>query len=139
VKSSSILDCRRLSLPLLGDRLGHITTVTSLNEVPFEVKRIFYLYDIPAGEARGAHAHFNCHQLLVAVSGSFDILLDDGHKTEIVTLNRPSFGLHIVPGIWAAEYNFSSGAICLVITSDLFNEHDYIRNYDEFKEYKSIK
>jgi hypothetical protein len=138
VKNSTILDCMRLSLPLFGDRNGHITSITSLIEVPFEVKRLFYLYDLPAGESRGAHAHYDCHQLLVAVSGSFDILIDDGYRKDVVTLNRPNSGLLIVPGIWAAEYNFSSGAICLVITSDLFNEHDYIRNYDEFKEYKYI-
>ena len=139
VKHSTLFDCNRLFFPLFGDRLGHITSVSGLNEVPFEVKRIFYLYDIPAGESRGAHAHYSCHQLLVAVSGSFDILIDDWQKKEIVNLNRPNFGFHIVPGIWASEFNFSSGAICLVLTSELYNEDDYIRNYDEFQKFKSLK
>jgi len=139
MKNSIISNCKRLSLPLFGDRLGHITSISSLEEVPFEIQRIFYLYDIPAGESRGAHAHLTCHQILIAVSGSFDVLLDDGIGTEVVQLNRPSLGLHIVPGIWASEFNFSSGAICLVITSAIYDANDYIRDYGQFKMHKTVK
>jgi len=139
MKNSIISNCKRLSLPLFGDRHGHITSISSLEEVPFEIQRIFYLYDIPAGESRGAHAHLTCHQILIAVSGSFDVLLDDGIGTEVVQLNRPSIGLHIVPGIWASEFNFSSGAICLVITSAIYDANDYIRDYGQFKMHKTVK
>jgi oxalate decarboxylase/phosphoglucose isomerase-like protein (cupin superfamily) len=106
--------------------------VHNTREVPFDVKRIFYLYDIPGGESRGAHAHKECHQFLVAASGSFEVLLDDGKTQRIVQLNRPYQGLHIPPMIWASEINFSSGAICLVLASEKYNEKDYIREYDTY-------
>ena len=97
---------------------------------------MFYLYDIPGGEDRGAHAHIECHQFLIAASGSFEVLLDDGKSKKIVTLNQPYIGLHIPPGIWASEINFSSGSICLVLASHKYDEADYIREYDEFLNYK---
>jgi uncharacterized RmlC-like cupin family protein len=100
--------------------------------LPFLPKRVFYLYDIPAGEARGAHAHKECHQFIIAASGSFEISIDDGKNKKNVALNRPFYGLHIPPGIWAHELNFSSGSICLVLASLRFDEKDYIRNYDDF-------
>jgi hypothetical protein len=104
--------------------------------VPFKIKRIFYIYDIPGGEDRGAHAHNECHQLLIAASGSFEVEMNDGTNKRTITLNRPYFGLHIPPGIWAAEKSFSSGAICLVFASHTFNEEDYIRDYSKFLELK---
>jgi uncharacterized RmlC-like cupin family protein len=131
----TVYKCDFLYLPQIGDRNGHITAINNNIELPFAVKRIFYLYDIPGGESRGAHAHKECHQFLVAVSGSFEVLLDDG-KTEIkALLNRPDLGLHIPPGIWASEINFSSGSICLVLASHEYNEEDYIRVYGEYLTY----
>lgn len=132
VRNKSILDCYLIYLPKLGDRNGHITPVTNSKEVPFDVKRVFYLYDIPGGESRGAHAHYECHQFLVAVSGAFEVLVDDGNSKRQILLNRPDCGLYVPPGIWASEVNFSSGSVCLVLASHVFNEKDYIRDYNEF-------
>lgn len=129
---SSILNCKIINLPRFGDRNGNITSINNFVEIPFEVNRVFYLYDIPGGESRGAHAHIKCHQFLIAVSGSFEILLDDGNYKKTISLNRPHEGLHIPPGIWASENNFSSGSICLVLASHKYNESDYIRKYDSF-------
>lgn len=126
----SVHHCNLYHLPRIGDRNGHITALNNLRETPFEVKRVFYLYDIPGGESRGAHAHKKCHQFLIAASGAFEVLLDDGAVKKQVSLNRPYFGLHIPPGIWSSEINFSSGAICLVLASHLYNEDDYIRDYE---------
>lgn len=130
-----IFDCALIHLPQIGDRNGHITAVNNNSEIPFAVKRVFYLYDIPGGDSRGAHAHKTCHQFVVATSGAFEILLDDGKVKRQVMLNRPSHGLHIPPGIWASEINFSSGAICLVLASHNFDETDYIRDYQEYLNY----
>mgnify|MGYP001234459076 CR=1 FL=1 len=132
----SVSDCKLINLSKLKDRHGNITPVENNKEIPFEIKRVFYLYDIPGGESRGAHAHINCHQFLISASGSFDVKLDDGKKQRIVKLNQPYFGLHIPPGIWASEENFSSGAICLVLASHFYDENDYLRNYDDFLKFK---
>jgi hypothetical protein len=131
-KPITVFDCNLLQLPKIENRAGNITPIHNNIEIPFEVKRVFYLYDIPGGESRGAHAHKECHQFLVAASGSFEILLDDGKSKRTVFLNRPYMGLHIPPGIWASELNFSSGSICLVLASHTYNENDYIRNYQDF-------
>ena len=128
----SLVDCRLIKLPQLGDRLGSITSINNEIEIPFKIKRVFFLYDIPGGASRGAHSHIECHQFLIATSGSFEVLLDDGYSQRIVHLNKPNVGLHIPPGIWASEINFSSGAICLVLASHEYNELDYIRNYKDF-------
>lgn len=130
----NVFDCSLLTLPQIGDRSGHITVVHNNSEVPFEIQRAFYLYDIPGGESRGAHAHKQCHQFLVAVSGAFEVLLDDGKIQRQVMLNRPNLGLHIPPMIWASEINFSSGSICLVLASQEYDETDYIREYSVYKE-----
>ncbi len=132
----SVFECNLLHINQLGDRSGHITAINNNVEVPFETKRIFYLYDIPGGESRGAHAHKECHQFLVAASGSFEVLLDDGITKRQVLLNRPDIGLHIPPGIWASEINFSSGSICLVLASHEYSESDYLRNYDDFLNFR---
>lgn len=129
---SSVYECNILHLNRIGDRNGHITAINNKQEIPFDVKRIFYLYDIPGGESRGAHAHKECHQFLVAASGSFEVLLDDGVTKRQVLLNRPDLGLHIPPGIWASEINFSSGSICLVLASHEYSEIDYVRDYEIF-------
>jgi hypothetical protein len=133
MKNKSVYDCSIIELPRIENRDGNISVVENLKNLPFEVKRIFYIYDIPGGEDRGAHAHRECHQFLVAVSGSFEIEMNDGINKRTISLNRPYYGLHIPPGIWAAEKGFSSGAICLVLASHKFDEKDYIRKYDEFK------
>ena len=131
----SVYDCSVIELPRIENAKGNITPVHSGINLPFEIARIFYLYDIPGGEARGAHAHRECHQFLVAASGIFEVVLDDGYNKRTVTLNRPYFGLHIPPGIWAAEQGFSSGSICLVLTSHIYDEADYIRDYASFINY----
>jgi hypothetical protein len=131
-KVTTVFDCSIIQLPQIKNRAGNITPVHGEKEIPFHIKRIFYLYDVPGGESRGAHAHRKCHQFIVAASGSFEVLLDDGKTRRIVQLNRPYMGLHIPPMMWASEINFSSGSICLVIASELYNETDYIRSYDKF-------
>lgn len=128
----TVFDCSIIELSRIQNRSGNITAIENNIEIPFDAKRIFYLYDIPGGESRGAHAHKECHQFLVAASGSFEVQLDDGKVKKTVMLNQPYRGLHIPPGIWASEVNFSSGAICLVIASHKYNESDYIREYSEF-------
>lgn len=118
----------------IHNRAGNITIIEGNKDVPFNIKRIYYLYDIPGGEERGGHAHKELFQLIVAASGAFDVVLDDGQNKKIVTLNRPDFGLIVVPGIWRELINFSSGAICLVLSSEIFSEADYIRVYDVFNQ-----
>jgi hypothetical protein len=130
--NTKVFECNLLYLNKIGDRNGYITSINNNIELPFNIKRIFYLYDIPGGEGRGAHAHKECHQFLIAASGSFEVLLDDGKTKRQVLLNRPDMGLHIPPCIWASEINFSSGSICLVLASHEYNEEDYIRNYNEY-------
>jgi hypothetical protein len=136
MKKISVYDCSVIELPKINDRSGNITPVTNHENIPFGIKRVFYIYDIPGGEDRGAHAHKVCHQFLIAASGSFEIEMDDGINKRTVTLNRPYYGLHIPPGIWAAEKGFSSGAICLVLTSHGYDAEDYIRIYNKYKKYQ---
>jgi hypothetical protein len=129
----TVFDCSLIVLPRIKNRAGNITPVHNSVEIPFDIKRVFYLYDIPGGESRGAHAHIDCHQFLIAASGAFEVLLDDGKTQRLVQLNRPYQGLHIPPMIWASEINFSSGSICLVLASHTYNEKDYIRDYETYK------
>ncbi|MNT21319.1 TDP-4-oxo-6-deoxy-alpha-D-glucose-3,4-oxoisomerase [compost metagenome] len=131
----SVYNCDLIQLRKIKNRSGNITAVENGDDIPFDVKRVFYLYDIPGGESRGAHAHKECHQFLIAASGSYEVLLDDGKVKRQVLLNRPDIGLHIPPGIWASEVNFSSGSVCLVLASHTYNEADYIRDYDVFLNY----
>jgi hypothetical protein len=130
----TVFDCTLIHLPQVGDRNGHITAINNEVEVPFNIKRVFYLYDIPGGESRGAHAHKQCHQFLIAASGAFEVLLDDGRTKRQVLINRPNIGLHIPAGIWASEINFSAGSICLVLASHEYEESDYIRSYEEYSQ-----
>ena len=132
----SVFDCSVVDLGKVSFDAGNITIVENNANFPFKVKRVFYLYDISAGESRGAHSHYECHQFLIAASGSFEVSLDDGKFKRQVFLNSPDIGLHILPGIWASEVNFSSGAICLVLASHEYDESDYIRDYNEFLEYR---
>lgn len=136
MKKSSVYECTVLPLNKIHNRAGNITIVEGDKNVPFQVKRIYYLYDIPSGEVRGGHAHKALYQLIVATSGSFDVQLDDGLNKRIVRLNRPDYGLLIIPGIWRELFEFSSGSVCLVLASTKYDEADYIRDYSEFKKYK---
>lgn len=138
-KKPTIYDCSIIEFNKIKNRAGNISPIEGLVNIPFEIQRLFYLYDIPGGEDRGAHAHKECHQILIAASGSFEIELNDGINKRTIDLNRPYFGLHIPPGIWAAEKCFSSGAICLVLASDVYSEEDYIRDFNEFLEFAKIK
>lgn len=127
-----VSDCKIIDLPKIVDPRGNLTFLEGGRHVPFDIKRVFYLYDIPTGESRGAHAHKELHQFLICLSGSFDVALDDGTNKKTVHLNRPWQGLHIPPMIWAAELNFDAGSVCLVLASMAFNESDYYRDYDQF-------
>ena len=128
----SVHDCELMELPRIYDPGGNITPLHGGEDLPFEIRRVFYLYDIPGGESRGAHAHKVCLLLIVAAAGAFDVFLDDGREQRVVTLNRPYYGLHVLPGIWASQREFSSSSICLVLASELYDENDYIRDYDDF-------
>lgn len=136
MQKSSVYDCVILPLNKIHNRAGNITIVEGQKNIPFAIKRIYYLYDIPGGEVRGGHAHHELRQLIVAASGSFNVLLDDGQNKKIVTLNRPDYALMIVPGIWRELMEFSSGSVCLVLASHKYDEADYIREYDLFIESK---
>lgn len=137
MKKSSIYDCTVLPLRKTHNSVGSITIVEGETNLPFGVKRIYYLYDIPGGESRGGHAHKQLRQLLIAASGAFNVLLDDGVNKKTFTLNQPDYGLFIVPGIWRELKEFSSGAICLVIASHTYDESDYIRDYNQFINFKN--
>ena len=128
----SVFDCSLCELNRVHDTEGNLTYIYENVHVPFPINRVFYSYDIPGGEDRGAHAHKECHQFIIAASGSFEVVLDDGTNKRTVTLNRPFWGLHVPPGIWASEQGFSSGSICLVLASHGYSEEDYIRNYDDY-------
>jgi hypothetical protein len=135
---SSVFDCSIIHLPKVQNRAGNITVVENLKSLPFEVKRIYYLYDVPGGAERGGHGHKELEQLIIAASGSFDIILDDGINKKVINLNRPNYGVQIKPGIWRELINFSSGSICLVLASHLYNEDDYMRDYETFKQFRTV-
>ncbi len=136
---SDIHSCNVVELDKIHNPSGNITIIQNGDRQPFDIKRIYYLYDIPGGSERGGHAHKELCQLMVAAGGSFDVILDDGRNKKIIQLNRPYFGLLIVPGIWREIVNFSSGAICLVLASQKYSADDYLRDYNEFLKWKSLK
>jgi len=129
---NTVFNCSFIELNKHLNEKGNLTVVENHLHIPFDVKRVFYLYDIPGGESRGAHAHKECHQFLIAASGAFEVALDDGIAKRTVLLNRPYYGLHIPPGIWAAEQGFSSGTVCLVLASHRYDAEDYIREYTSY-------
>lgn len=137
MKNSSVYECTMIELDKHHHEKGNITVVENNVTIPFDVKRTYYLYDVPGGESRGGHAHRELKQLIVAASGSFTVTLDDGKVKRTFLLNRPYQGLLIVPGIWRTLDDFSSGAVSLVLASHGYEEEDYIRDYNEFLEYKS--
>jgi hypothetical protein len=136
MKSNTVFLCSIVDLSKVHTIAGNITVVENGDNIPFEVKRVYYLYDVPAGEERGGHAHYELEQYIVAASGSFDVTLDDGLNKKKFTLNRPNVALHVVPGLWREINNFSSGSITMVLASEVYKEKDYIRDYNTFLDFK---
>lgn len=128
----SISDCRIIELPKIHEPRGNLTFIESNNQISFAIQRVYYLYDVPGGSERGGHAHKELHQLIIAMSGSFDVLMDDGKEKKRVHLNRSYQGLYICPMIWRELDNFSSGSVCMVLASNKYDEADYYRDYAEF-------
>ncbi len=138
-RKSTVFDCTLIEMDKHhSDEKGNITVVENNSTIPFDVKRVYYLYDVPGGGSRGAHAHKELEQLIVAASGSFDVTIDDGNVKRTFTLNRPYQGLLIVPGIWRDLNNFSSGSVCMVLASEKYDEKDYIRDYQDFIDFKKL-
>ena len=138
-KTSSIDQCKLIELGKNHHANGNLTVVENGKLIPFDIKRVFYIYDVPGGEERGGHSHKKLQQVIVAISGAFDVLLDDGVNQRSVTLNRPYQGLLVAPGVWRTLHNFSSGSVCLVLASDHYCEEDYVRDYDQFLQLTSNK
>jgi hypothetical protein len=138
MNGNNVFDCKLVNLPQNYSVNGRITAINGDYEVPFEINRVYYLYDVPSNENRGGHAHIELQQLIVAAGGSFDLVLKDGVNESIVHLNRPSVGVLMPAGIWRELRNFSSSSICLVLASHNYDENDYIRNYSEFLKYKKL-
>ena len=136
LKNANLSECRVIGLPKVDDARGNLTFIEEDNHVPFEIKRVYYLYDIPGGESRGGHAHRKLEQFIIAANGSFDVVIDDGYNSMRFHLNRSYYGLYIPRMVWRELDNFSSGSVCLVLASEHYEEEDYIRNYDEFKKTK---
>ena len=128
----SIKECKIIELAKIGDPRGNLTSIEAQRDIPFEIKRVYYLYDVPGGASRAGHGHKTLQQLIIAMSGSFDVVLDDGFTKERHHLNRSYFGLYVAPMMWREIDNFSSGSVCMVLASDHFRESDYYRDYDEF-------
>ena len=128
----SLEDCKIIELPKISDPRGNLSFIEGEQHIPFDIKRVYYLYDVTGGSDRGSHAHKNLHQFIVAMSGSFDVVLDDGQKKLRFHLNRPYYGLYVCPMMWRDLDNFSSGAVCMVLASERYSSEDYIRDYDKF-------
>lgn len=136
MKNTTTAQCLEIEVPKISDPRGNLSFIEK-NIIPFKINRVYYLYDVPTDSYRGGHAHKNCHHFVIALTGSFDVELNDGKTIKTVTLKKPYKGLHIVPGIWREIKNFSSGAVCLVVASDEFDEEDYLRSFDGFFQYKN--
>jgi hypothetical protein len=133
----TLRDCQIIELPKISDPRGNLTFIEGTHHIPFEIKRIFYLYDVPGGAWRAGHALISCHQFIIAVSGSFDVMLDDGIERQRFYLNRSYYGLYVPPLIWREINNFSSGSVCMALASEFYTEEDYLREYPDFL--KSIR
>lgn len=136
IHQQNIYNCSVVELPKIHNNAGNITPIENNINIPFGISRVYYLYDVPGGGRRGGHAHKKLQQFIIAASGSFDVLLDDGTNKKAITLNQPYYGIHIIPGIWRELLNFSSGAICLVLASHKYDESDYIRDYQSYLNWK---
>lgn len=128
----TIEKCKILELPRIQDPRGNLTFIEGSTHVPFDIQRIYYLYDVPGGAERGGHAHKALHQLIIAIAGSFDVHMDDGTEKKVFQLNRSFQGLYVCPMMWRELKNFSSGAVCMVVASEKYDEDDYYRDYSEF-------
>jgi oxalate decarboxylase/phosphoglucose isomerase-like protein (cupin superfamily) len=128
----SLAECRIIDLPKISDPRGNLTFIEGSRHVPFDIKRVYYLYDVPGGAARGGHAHKNLHQMIIALSGSLDVILDDGKQKRRFHLNRSYYGMYVCPMIWRELDNFSSASVCMVLASNLYDEDDYYRDYQEY-------
>lgn len=132
-RTTSLDDCRIVNFPKVTDYRGNLSFIEENNQIPFQIKRVYYLYDVPSGATRGGHAHKALHQVVIALSGSFDVILDDGIRKRSFFLNRPHYGLYIPPKVWRELENFSSNSVALSLVSEVYDESDYIRDYDAFK------
>lgn len=128
----SLEDCRLIDLPKISDPRGNLTFIEGGHHIPFDIQRVYYLYDVPGGSERGAHAHKSLHQFFIAMSGSFDVILDDGQVKQRFHLNRSYYGLYVGPMMWRELNNFSSGSVCMVLASSRYTEDDYYRNYNDY-------
>lgn len=128
----ALSDCRIIELPKITDPRGNLTFIENGSHIPFDIRRVYYLYDVPGGAERGGHAHKALNQLIIAMSGSFDVVLDDGHEKKRIHLNRSYYGLYVCPMLWRELDNFSSGSVCMVLASNLYDESDYYRDYNEY-------
>lgn len=137
--SFTIADCRIIELPKITDPRGNLTFIEGGNHVNFEIRRVYYLYDVPGGAERGGHAHKELHQLIIAMSGSFDVVIDDGIEKKRIHLNRSYNGLYVCPMMWRELDNFSSGSVCMVLASNKYDEDDYYRDYKEYLVAKALK
>ena len=135
----SVDDCHVVALPKISDPRGNLTFIEGHTHIPFPIERVYYLYDVPGGAERGGHVHKELHQLIIAVSGSFDIVLDDGRKRKRHHLNRPYNGLYVCPMIWREIDNFSSGSVLMVLASNRYDEADYYRDYSEFMSHRELR
>ncbi len=130
----ALTDCKFIELPKIHDVRGNLTFVEGTRHIPFDFKRVYYLYDVPGGSDRGGHAHRRLHQFIISMSGSFDVVLNDGERQRRYHLNRSYYGLYVCPMMWRTIDNFSSNAVCMVLASEVYDEADYIRNFDTFAE-----
>jgi dTDP-4-dehydrorhamnose 3,5-epimerase-like enzyme len=128
----SLDDCRLIDLPRITDPRGNLSFIESARQIPFDIRRVYYIYDVPGGESRGGHAHRQLEQFIVAMSGSFEVMIDNGHERRTISLNRSYFGLYVPRMIWRELLNFSSGSACVVMASAYYDEGDYIRDYEQF-------
>jgi hypothetical protein len=135
----SLTQCKVIDLPKIADPRGNLTFIEGGRHVPFDIKRVYYLYDVPGGAERGGHAHKNLHQLVIALSGSFDVVLDDGTQKKRFHLNRSYYGIYVCPMIWRELDNFSSASVCMVLASNLYDEADYYRDYQEYVRAQNLR